>query len=163
MRIDALTSDYILKPDTIARVQVAAVPIRWVDGAPQVLLVTTRGRGQWIVPKGWPLGDYPDCQSAAREAFEEAGVTGEIETFSVGSFGYWKGEGKKRTYFEAHAFVLHVGQILSDWPERSARKRCWFSLANASKLVRADLSALIVEAAYGVRERARAEPVALMC
>lgn len=96
MPFDALHSDFALKPSTMAHVQVAAIPLRWLNGAPEVLLVTTRGRGQWIVPKGWPLGNDPDRHSAAREAFEEGGVTGRIETYSVGSFAYWKGEGKKR-------------------------------------------------------------------
>lgn len=116
------------------------------------------------MPKGWPLGDYPDCESAKREAFEEAGVTGRVETYSLGSFEYWKGRGWKREFFEAHAFALHVEEVLTDWPERTARKRCWFSLQHAANFVRSDLSALIFEAAYGVRDAALPEPaLTLMC
>jgi len=164
MPFDALATGPVHKANTIAHVQVAAIPLRWIEGAPQVLLVTTRGRGQWIVPKGWPLGDYPDCESARREAFEEAGVTGRIETYSLGSFEYWKGEGKKRAFFEAHAFALHVDEVLTDWPERKARTRCWFTVQNAANLVRPDLSALIFEAAYGPRNAIRPKPaLALMC
>jgi 8-oxo-dGTP pyrophosphatase MutT (NUDIX family) len=116
MPFDALSRDFSLKLNAIAHVQVGAIPIRWLDGAPQVLLVTTRGRGHWIVPKGWPLGDCPDCESARRQAYEEAGVVGRIETYSLGQFEYWKGEGKKRAFFHAHAFALHVDQVLPHWP-----------------------------------------------
>jgi 8-oxo-dGTP pyrophosphatase MutT (NUDIX family) len=41
-------------------------------------LVTSRETRRWIIPKGWPKkGKSPD-HSAAREAFEEAGVVGAI-------------------------------------------------------------------------------------
>ncbi|WP_153885555.1 NUDIX domain-containing protein [Microvirga tunisiensis] len=38
------------------------------------MLVTTRGRKRWIVPKGWPVPGLQPYESAAREAFEEAGL-----------------------------------------------------------------------------------------
>jgi len=152
MPFDTLQIDFVSKPHQLRHVQVAAIPLLWAGGAPQVLLVTTRGQGRWITPKGWPLGDYPDAASAAREAFEEGGVIGRTEPYSLGSFDYWKGAGKRCVYFEAHAFALYVEEVLDAWPERTSRKRCWFSPETAAHLVgNRALADLILAAAYGRR------------
>ncbi len=55
-----------------------------------VLLVTTRRRGRWTIPKGWRKPEMEDAELAAREAREEGGVEGEIGTAPVGSFVYTK-------------------------------------------------------------------------
>jgi ADP-ribose pyrophosphatase YjhB (NUDIX family) len=44
----------------------------------EILIVTTRQSRRWIVPKGWPIKRLTPSKSAAREAFEEAGVRGKI-------------------------------------------------------------------------------------
>src|SRR3974390_952808 len=63
----------------VARRQVAALPLRRTkSGALEVLLVTSRGTGRWIIPKGWPSKRLRDRKAAAREAREEAGVKGKI-------------------------------------------------------------------------------------
>ena len=58
--------------------QIAALPVVETADGPLVLLITTRARGRWTIPRGWPKPGVPDAQLAAREAFEEAGVEGEI-------------------------------------------------------------------------------------
>ena len=73
------------------RVQYAALPYRRKGkSAPEVLLVTSRETGRWIIPKGWPLKGKAPHKAAAREAREEAGVVGKINRRSVGSFSYEK-------------------------------------------------------------------------
>ena len=37
------------------RSQFGALCYRVVDGQVQVLLITSRGTGRWILPKGWPV------------------------------------------------------------------------------------------------------------
>jgi 8-oxo-dGTP pyrophosphatase MutT (NUDIX family) len=44
----------------------------------RVLLVTTRGRREWVIPKGWPIRDLSAAATAAREAYEEAGLVGSV-------------------------------------------------------------------------------------
>ncbi|MGB7917572.1 MAG: NUDIX domain-containing protein, partial [Rhodomicrobium sp.] len=62
-----------------ARRQVAALPLRLAkNGAIEILLVTSRDTGRWIIPKGWTSKRIKDCKAAAREAREEAGVKGKI-------------------------------------------------------------------------------------
>ena len=40
---------------TDVRTQFAALCWRVMDGKVQILLITSRGSGRWIVPKGWPM------------------------------------------------------------------------------------------------------------
>jgi len=131
--------------------QVAAIPIRWIGGRPEVLLITTRGAGRWTIPKGWPLADSLGAECAAREAFEEAGVRGHIEPYSIGTFEYWKRTKKSRTFLQVTAFALHVQEIAWDWPEREERKRAWFSPEVASRLAANDELATLIRAAVRVQ------------
>src|SRR5260221_5941699 len=73
------------------RVQYAALPYR-LNGRSrtEVMLVTSRETQRWIIPKGWPQRGRAPYDSAAREAFEEAGVVGAVGRRSVGSFPYEK-------------------------------------------------------------------------
>jgi 8-oxo-dGTP pyrophosphatase MutT (NUDIX family) len=56
----------------------------------EVLLITSLSSRRWILPKGWPMDGLTLAQSAAREAYEEAGVSGEIADASLGSYHYLK-------------------------------------------------------------------------
>jgi len=56
----------------------------------EILVVTTRQSRHWIVPKGWPIKRLTPSKSAAREAFEEAGVRGKIGARAIGNFTYKK-------------------------------------------------------------------------
>jgi 8-oxo-dGTP pyrophosphatase MutT (NUDIX family) len=134
-------------PMSGATSQVAAIPIRWTGARAEILLVTTRTTGRWTVPKGWPLADSLGAECAAREAFEEAGIRGRVEPYSLGIYEYWKRAKAGRVVLQVTAFALHVEDVAWDWPERKERKRAWFSPEVACKLVANDeLSVLIKEA-----------------
>jgi 8-oxo-dGTP pyrophosphatase MutT (NUDIX family) len=70
--------------------QVGALPIRFVDGKPEVLLVTSRESKRWVIPKGWPMKGKKNWAAAAQEAKEEAGVVGRTQKKPVGEFVYPK-------------------------------------------------------------------------
>jgi 8-oxo-dGTP pyrophosphatase MutT (NUDIX family) len=64
-------------PKPAACMQYGALPYRFTEAAAlEVLIVTTRQSKRWIIPKGWPIKGLTPSKSAAREAFEEAGVIG---------------------------------------------------------------------------------------
>lgn len=147
MQFAAFDTNKFLAPMSGATSQVAAIPIRWSSGRAEILLVTTRTTGRWTVPKGWPLAESLGAECAAREAFEEAGVRGHVEPYSLGTYEYWKRAKKGGVFLQVTAFALHVEDVAWDWPERKERKRAWFPVDVACKLVaNDDLSALIREA-----------------
>ena len=85
------------------RVQYAALPYRLNGHAqPEVMLVTSRETRRWIIPKGWPHKGKTPHHSAAREAFEEAGVVGAVSKDSIGSFSY---QGKALLLTARYAFL----------------------------------------------------------
>jgi 8-oxo-dGTP pyrophosphatase MutT (NUDIX family) len=58
----------------MAKVQAAAIPYRRdASGTLQVLLVTSKTRGRWVLPKGKVKRGMHPHRAAAMEAFEEAG------------------------------------------------------------------------------------------
>src|SRR5690554_4171964 len=73
------------------RIQVAALPWRYgKDGQIEVLLVTSRGSGRWVLPKGWPEGRETLTEAARREAAEEAGISGTMSDNALGIYFYTK-------------------------------------------------------------------------
>jgi 8-oxo-dGTP pyrophosphatase MutT (NUDIX family) len=128
------------------RVQYAALPYRSSSGSrTEVMLVTSRETRRWIIPKGWPQKGKAPHRSAAREAFEEAGVVGAVGKRSVGSFAYKKRSKKGRVVAcEVHVFTLKVKRQRKEWPERRQREVKWVSAKEAAKKVREPkLSAII--------------------
>ena len=118
--------------------QSAAIPYRIEPtGSVSVLLVTSRTRRRWILPKGKIGRGLDAAQSAGREALEEAGVTGRIVPDAIGRY---RQPGRSVLGFVAdvriEAFALEVEAELVDWPERHQRERSWFTLASARRVVR---------------------------
>jgi len=121
------------------RRQVAALPLRRSkNGALEVLLITSRDTGRWIVPKGWPSKGLKDHKMAAREAEEEAGVVGEITPDPAGTFVYLKrltAASAASIEVEVTLFVLRVRREMNRWREKKARTRSWFPLEEAARRV----------------------------
>ena len=103
----------------------------------EILLVTSRGTGRWIPPKGWPMkGKTPD-QAAAQEAFEEAGVKGKVYDTALGRYRYHRvPTSDRKSSGEAFIFPLKVKKLEKKFKEKGQRKIGWFSPEKAAKLVR---------------------------
>jgi 8-oxo-dGTP pyrophosphatase MutT (NUDIX family) len=116
--------------------QVAAIPIRRDDaGDIEVLLVTSRETRRWVVPKGWRWPDTADHDAAAGEAWEEAGVKGQVSPDRLGTFSYSKRTKDGDLPVEVAVYVIDVSALSDDWPEAAERRREWFSPAAAAELV----------------------------
>ncbi|WP_082523708.1 NUDIX hydrolase [Ensifer sp. Root31] len=115
------------------------------DGEPKVMLITSRRRGRWIVPKGWPMKGRSLLVAASREAFEEAGIFGEIDPAPVTEYRYLKALGNgSEVPCRVTVFGMNVRGTLSHWREKAQRQRRWFSLgAAADKLDDAELAAFV--------------------
>jgi 8-oxo-dGTP pyrophosphatase MutT (NUDIX family) len=116
-----------------SRYQVAALPLRHgPDGVLQIMLITSRERHRWIIPKGWPMKGKADCEAASIEAYEEAGLQGTINESPLGSYDYIKinrrGEGEPIT---VQVYLMHVDKREETWPEKGQRVSLWYDLDEA--------------------------------
>jgi ADP-ribose pyrophosphatase YjhB (NUDIX family) len=104
-------------------------------GAIEVLLVTSRETGRWVIPKGWPWPKKEDRDAAAGEAREEAGVEGRVEKKPFGAYEYAKRQTKKTVQLPVDVYLLWVSDEHEDWPERAERRRMWYSPEGAAEAV----------------------------
>ncbi len=118
--------------------QVAALCYRRTQAGKRVLLITSRGTGRWIVPKGWPMEGLANSEAALQEAWEEAGVqSAEVEPDPLGHYRYDKYHARGgMTPVETEVYAAEVEALANSYPEDHQRKRQWFSPAEAAARVR---------------------------
>ncbi|KIC14819.1 NUDIX hydrolase [Leisingera sp. ANG-Vp] len=119
------------------RLQVAALCYRTGASGKEVLMVTSRGTGRWIIPKGWPIEGKDGPDTALQEAWEEAGVKkASISKRPIGEYNYVKrhdnGADEPVTTL---IFAAEVEQLLDDYPEATERTRQWMDPEQAATLV----------------------------
>lgn len=137
-----------VEPDREPRVQSAALPWRLTPaGAVEVLLVTSRETRRWVAPKGWPIKGLKSFQAAAREAFEEAGVEGEIGKKRIGVYHYDKRLRSGRLQkVRVAVYPLKVVTERDAWPEAGQREKLWIAPRSAAELVHEPELAAILRA-----------------
>jgi 8-oxo-dGTP pyrophosphatase MutT (NUDIX family) len=120
------------------RRQFAALPLRVSDaGDVEIMLITSRETRRWVIPKGWPMKGRTPGQAAMVEAYEEAGLEGEIvRAAKLGSYSYLKvqPDGENREV-KVHVFPMLVRRQLETWPEFAERETRWFAVVDAASLV----------------------------
>ena len=127
-------------------VQYAALPWRRGEAGIEIMLVSSRETRRWVIPKGWPMQRREPPAAAAREALEEGGIEGRVETTAFGSYPYQKR--LKRSVEIAcvvEVFPLEVTRERRKWPEMEQRTRQWFTVGAAAECVdEPELKALIL-------------------
>jgi 8-oxo-dGTP pyrophosphatase MutT (NUDIX family) len=129
------------KKDRAIRVQYGVLPYRFTEtNSLEVLLVTTRQTRRWIIPKGWPIKGLKPPKSAAREAYEEAGIRGTVRAKAIGVFSYEKGFDANGVTVpcEVRVFPMIVKRQLDVWPEANEREARWFEPRKALSAIRDD-------------------------
>ena len=134
------------------RLQVAALPWRRSGDGIEVMLITSRRSGRWIVPKGWPEWNEALFDAAAREAGEEAGITGTVSSQVLGSYRYEKRSDTGVSY-EVQVYPLEVQSVAKTWREQSQRQRRWMTPAEAAAKVREPELAAMIRAFSPTAER----------
>jgi len=121
-----LPAKYVDRP----RSHVAAICYRVAGEEVQFLLVRTH-TGRWTFPKGRVEGDPSRAAAAAREAFEEAGVFGRVESKPIGSYLHSKQE---NLHSDEHVVDAHLCEVVSLVPpEEVHRDPTWFDPAKAKR------------------------------
>ena len=128
-----------------ARMQYAALCWRDTEAGIEVLLITSRDTGRWIIPKGWPIPGLAPEAAAAQEAWEEAGVQGVVNPLCLGRYGYQKClTPETQVPCAVAVYGLQVSHLVDAFPETGQRQRQWFQPAIAGTLVsEPDLGRLI--------------------
>lgn len=132
-------------------VQLAALPWRiGAKGTREILLLTSRETGRWVIPKGWPMKGRKPAEVARQEAFEEAGLVGRvIGKRPLGNFHYEKRLAKKAVICQVWVYLFRVERQLDDWPEKNQRRTQWFEADDAADLVEEGGLAEIIKAFAG--------------
>lgn len=106
--------------------QYGALPYRRAPGL-EILLVTSRETGRWVIPKGWPIRSKSRRQVAALEALEEAGVEGRMAKEPLGEFDYLKLlKSGQSLPCRVTVFALEVVAQRDAWLEQAQRNTRWF-------------------------------------
>jgi 8-oxo-dGTP pyrophosphatase MutT (NUDIX family) len=90
---------------------------RLKNGELMILLVSKKRSKKWGIPKGKVSASLSFGETAAKEAFEEAGVIGRVSPNSIGMFRAKKGTPIPKN-IEVWVYLLEVDEMLSNWPEK---------------------------------------------
>ncbi len=101
----------------------------------QVMMITSLDTGRWVIPKGHIEGGLSARASAEKEAFEEAGLLGQVSKVSIGHFDYHKTELKGGGHCSVQVFPMRVRRAVPKWPEKDLRRRKWMSPKKAAASV----------------------------
>jgi len=132
-------------PSAPERLQYAALPWRKSDGL-EIMLVSSRETGRWIIPKGWPMAGRSGPASATIEAIEEAGLLGAISDQPIGHYTYVKRFARGDELCRVEVYSLRVVRQRNHWPEKEQRDTKWFPAKETIGLVSdPELADLIAE------------------
>lgn len=115
--------------------QFGAIPWRRGSNGIEFCLITSRRTKRWIFPKGGRVAWLSASASAAQEAFEEAGVEGDIAEQPVGSYHGVKRRNGGDIPILVEMYPLEVRIELEDWPEKKQRERLWASKEDTCSLL----------------------------
>jgi 8-oxo-dGTP pyrophosphatase MutT (NUDIX family) len=107
-----------------------------------IVLITARGSGRWIIPKGYIEKGMSPAESAAKEAWEEAGIIGNVRDEEIGTYTYRRPSG----IFSVKVYPLEVQSLLEQWEEMHVRQRRLVTPSEAVKMiVHRELKALVTD------------------
>ena len=113
----------ILKKRKKTIAQSGVIPFAIRNKKLRLLIITNSNRDKWLFPKGIVEKDMTKEESAVMEAYEEAGVLGEIIPKKIGSYEIIK----YGTTCKIDMYPMLVEKVLNRWPEDRIRKRKWIS------------------------------------
>jgi 8-oxo-dGTP pyrophosphatase MutT (NUDIX family) len=107
--------------------QAAAIPI--LDGS--LCLVSSSSGRRWVIPKGMIEIGETAGETALKETWEEAGLSGVLHGEPTGSYVYEK----YNTLHHVTVFLMQVSEVHDVWPESHRRERRWCTPSDAIELI----------------------------
>lgn len=136
--INRIAGDVHLMFQRPARMQYAALCYRFRKKRTtlEILLITSRDTGRWVIPKGWPMTGRRAHAVAEREAYEEAGVKGKAQKEALGHFMYQKGiAAGLKVNCKVQVYALEVDELTKNFPEKGQRRLEWVTCEEAASRV----------------------------
>ncbi|MDR6670460.1 NUDIX hydrolase [Rhizobium sp. 1399] len=103
------------------------------SGEIEVLLISSKDTGRWVIPKGNIEKNEPLHKCAQREALEEAGIKGRVSKKALGYYTYLKDVSKPP--FLVSVFLLEAENVIGTFKEVGKRKLIWVSPSEAVAMV----------------------------
>ena len=126
--------------------QIAALPVQFAaDGSLQLYLVTSRGGGRWIIPKGNPIEGLAAHEVAAQEAFEEAGLVGPVMPVCIGTFEFERTRPFAGSTCLVDVYPMHVEKRVTKFTEQGQRKVLRCDIDTALSIVTSQPLAALIE------------------
>ncbi|WP_143523537.1 NUDIX hydrolase [Pararhizobium arenae] len=161
--LDRITSEVRLMFRRPVRVQCAALCYRFKkkSAQPEMLVITSRDTGRWVIPKGWPMDGKTSHEAAAQEAWEEAGVKGEVSEQSIGYYTYSKGlDHGMKVACRVQVYPIVVFEMARRFKEKGVRKLEWVSFPEAaSRVAEPELKELILRFEQQLLDTMRPQPL----
>ncbi len=108
----------------------------------RMVLITAKKSTRWVIPKGHVEKGLTPADSAAKEAFEEAGLIGVVHKEVAGQYQY----SKFGNLFLVKVYPLLIDTMLDEWDEMHDRQRKLVTPAEAVELVEhKDLRRIILD------------------
>ncbi len=107
------------------------------NGGVDICLVTSRGGGRWIVPKGNPIRGLAPHEVAGQEALEEAGLIGQAGRGCIGTFSYSRNRNGQDTTCSVDVYAMQVERQLHEWDEMHERTVLRCNVRTALSLISA--------------------------
>ncbi|NOQ35565.1 MAG: NUDIX domain-containing protein, partial [Methylococcaceae bacterium] len=120
--------------------QSGVIPYCIVEDELKFLLISTSSKNRWGLPKGIVEPAYTPQASAAKEAWEEAGIEGVVADEALGRYTHEKWGG----VCSIAVYPMAVTSIISadKWIE-SDRLRQWYTPEQAAELLPSELKTMI--------------------
>jgi 8-oxo-dGTP pyrophosphatase MutT (NUDIX family) len=137
--------------------QSAVLAYRMVEHGMEIIMVTSRTRGRWTLPKGMITPGMTPAESAAKEAWEEAGIAGTVSKGCLGVYRYNKVRRCGVKACSVKVYAMKVTAVFPRWPEQRLRRRRWMRMDEAiCSVMDRDLKRLLMT--FHARLRSRPLP-----
>ncbi|MEE9904959.1 NUDIX hydrolase [Chlorobium sp.] len=112
----------------------------------RLVLITARKSDRWIIPKGYVERGLSPAESAAKEAYEEAGLIGNVHGDHIGEYHYRKfGKG-----FSVKVYPMYIETMLEEWDEMHLRQRRVVTPGEAFDMLYHDELKALVSVFFGI-------------